>query len=92
MQATTCGETVNSGFCFKTSELLFVLSCVFICLGHKFYGIFFLVMAIVGVTVRFGISQQTRKEEEDNRRKTINALSQVENAVNIANFHKDSVH
>lgn len=92
MQATTYGETANSGICFKTNELLFVLSCVFICLGHKYYGLCFLAMAVVGTIVRFGIIQQEKREIEISRRQTLEALDQVSNAHHIANLHKDSVH
>ena len=92
MQATTYGETANSGICFKTNELLFVLSCVFICLGHTYYGICFLVMATVGTIVRFGVAQQEKKEIELSRRHALDALDQVSNAHHIANLHKDSVH
>ena len=92
MQATISGETAKTSVCFKTNELLFVLSCVFICLGHELYGILFLVMAILGVTVRFGIEQHEKKENEVQRQQTIAALDQVASAHLVANRHKDAVH
>ena len=92
MQATISGETAKTRVCFKTNELLYVLSCVFICLNHEFYGILFLSMAFIGTVVRFGIDQSDRRDLEQQKKRTIDALDQVANAHLIANKHKDSVH
>ena len=92
MQATISGETARQSFCFKTNELLFVLSCIFICLGHKSYGILFLSMAMFGMVIRFGLEQNDRRENQQYRQQTIDALDQVANAHSIANRHKDAVH
>lgn len=92
MQATISGETAKPGICFKTNELLYVLSCIFICLNHEFYGILFLTIAIIGTVVRFGISQNDRRELEQQRIRTVAALDQVANAHLVSSKHKDSVH
>jgi len=49
-------------------------------------------MAFIGTVVRFGIDQSDRRDLEQQKKRTIDALDQVANAHLIANKHKDSVH
>ena len=92
MRATISGETARSGICFKTNELLYVLSCVFICLNHEFYGVMFLIMAFLGTIIRFGTYQYEQKELELRQQQVLSGLDQVAHAHLVANRNKDAIH
>ena len=92
MLATISGGTAKLNICFKTNELLYVLSCVFICMGREPYGITFLVMAILGTLTRFGIEQHERTIMEDRRRDAFDKLDQVAGVHAMTQRNKEAIH